>query len=178
MWVADFDDAKLYAYNLNTKAPRQQPGLQHAQRGWQQQPVPASGPTAPPCGRPIRRQGLFLQHAPERRRHTQRAHGRPHGHHRLRPRPDGLPGWRRVHRSPGPPSTRPPITRTPRWRTAPRTPTSPPTANRSTSRPAANAVTVTVTSQDGSATLDYTVSVNRGVAGAYGWKAALTTWTA
>ena len=36
-----------------------------------------------------------------------------------------------------------------------------------------NAVTVTVTSQDGSATRDYTVSVNRGVTDDYGWKAAL-----
>ena len=35
-----------------------------------------------------------------------------------------------------------------------------------------NAVTVTVTSQDGSATRDYTVSVNRGVADDYGWKAS------
>ena len=36
-----------------------------------------------------------------------------------------------------------------------------------------NAVTVTVTAEDGSATETYTVSVNRGVTGDYGWKAAL-----
>ena len=34
-----------------------------------------------------------------------------------------------------------------------------------------NAVTITVTAQDGSATRDYTVNVNRGVTGDYGWKA-------
>ena len=36
-----------------------------------------------------------------------------------------------------------------------------------------NSVTITVTSQDGSATEEYTVSVNRGVSDDYGWKAAL-----
>ena len=44
---------------------------------------------------------------------------------------------------------------------------------RSNSSAGRNVVTVTVTSEDGSATRDYTVSVNRGVTADYGWKAAL-----
>ena len=35
-----------------------------------------------------------------------------------------------------------------------------------------NAVTITVTAQDGTTTQDYTVNINRGVTDPYGWKAA------
>ena len=86
------------------QGPRQHQGLQHAHRGGQRKPYRHLVRRHDHVGgRCRRRQGLFLQHtlARELRRHAQRAHGQPQGHHRLRRGPDRLRGWRSVHRDPG-----------------------------------------------------------------------------
>ena len=73
--------------------------------------------------------------------------------------PDGLRGWRGVHRGSRPPSpSTKPVTRARRWCTAARTPISTPRGTRSTCRLAANevTVTVTVTAADTTTTATYT----------------------
>ena len=75
------------------QGPRCQQGLQHAQRGGQQQArrhlVRRRHRVGGRCSS-RKRQGLFLQHAPEQRRHAQRAHGQPPRTSSASTRPDGL----------------------------------------------------------------------------------------
>ena len=104
MWVADFDDTKLYAYRMSDK--------EH-DIGRDFNTLSGAGNTLP---YDIWSDGTTMWVAdsfedkvfsynmpppPEQRRHAQRPHGQPHGHHRLRPGPDRLRGRHRAHGDPG-----------------------------------------------------------------------------
>ena len=174
MWVADDFDAKLYAYDTETKARVPGRDFNTLIAAGNRRDLTASGPTARPCGSPTR---LMASCTPTtcRCRTTPTCGASPWTASRVAGFDPAETAYsHRVDET----ATQVTVAAEARQLLAEVTAVTPPDADPNTDGHQVDfpenarevAVTVTVTAQDGTATKTYTVTVLRGTGPPYGWK--------